>query len=129
MAMVLFMVGMAALTSCHKDYESKIIGKWKFYSAEASYGGQSMSMTIDQIAVMYGIPIDSDEFIIEFKNNGYVYADGDGVPYSIDGDKVTITSEGSSFSFRITELTYSKMSWRYTDKETGLDVIIHLRKA
>ena len=128
MAMVLFVASLATLTSCTKDYASKIIGKWKFKSCEAVVEGQSYSIDVDQLMAMYGASIDPDELILEFKDNGYVYADGDGTPYSVNGDKLTITAEGRTMELIISELTSSKLTLEYHDAEAGVDLTMHLNR-
>ena len=128
MAMVLFVVSMASLTSCQKDYSSLIIGKWEFQYVEATFNGQTFQLDVDDLASMVGMQIDSDELILEFKNNGYVYADGDGTPYKVDGSKLTITAEDQTMEFEITQLTSSKLTLEFHNDEVGMDMVMYLKR-
>ena len=108
MAMVLFVVGMTALTSCTKDNSDLIIGKWKFDKASVSFGGESMEMTAaDILAMMNYNGVSEDDFIIEFKSDGKVYASDEPEPanYTVDGDKLKIIAPDTTFEMLITKLT------------------------
>ena len=111
MAMVLFVVGMTTLTSCTKDNSDRIIGKWKFENASASFGGESFELTAADLAAMMELNDMSDEFIIEFKRDGKVYSADESEPanYKVDGDKLTIITPETSLVMIITELTQSKL--------------------
>ena len=108
MAMVLFVVGMTALTSCTKDNSDLIIGKWKFDKASVSFGGESMEMTAaDILAMMNYNGVSEDDFIFEFKSDGKVYASDESEPanYTVDGDKLKVIAPDTTFEMIITKLT------------------------
>ena len=106
MAMVLFVVGMATLPSCTKSNADLILGKWKLDKATASFGGQMFTMSASDLAAMMGSEIDVDELVVEFKNDGKVYSEGEADParYTIDGDKLSIITPEETFNMIITKL-------------------------
>ena len=108
MAMVLFVVGVTALTSCTKDNSDLILGKWKFDKASVSFGGESIQMTAaDLLAMMELNGLSEDELIFEFKSDGKVYAGGESGPanYTVDGNKLKVIAPDSTFDMIITNLT------------------------
>ena len=108
MTMVLFVIGMTSLSSCTKDNSDLILGKWKFDKATMSYGGESVQLTAADLAAMMDLQgISSDEFVVEFKSGGKVYASDEPEPanYTIDGDKLTVISPETTFTMTITKLT------------------------
>ena len=111
MAMVLFVIGMTALTSCTKDNSALILGKWKFDKATASYGGESVQLTAADLAAMMDLQGASDEFVVEFKSDGKVYASDEPEPanYTVDGSKLTIFTPLTTFRMTITKLTNSTL--------------------
>ena len=114
MAMVLFVVSMTALTSCTKDNDKLILGKWKLQSVTYQSAGQTVELTIAQMAALNGEEI--TDFFVEFKSDGYVYAsasiyfDEQGTRYSIEGDTLFIHEEGEDMEIDIVELSNKKMS-------------------
>ncbi len=106
MAMVLFVVGMATLPSCTKSNADLILGKWKLDKATASFGGQTFTMSVSDLAAMMGSEIDVDELVVEFKNDGKVYSEGETEParYTIDGDKLSIITPEETINMIITKL-------------------------
>ena len=108
LAMVLFVIGMTSLTSCTKDNSDLIIGKWKFDKASVSFGGESVEMTAADLAAMMNLNgFSEDEFIIEFKSDGKVYASDEPEPanYTVDGNKLTVFTPEETFKMNITKLT------------------------
>ena len=106
--MVLFVVGMTTLTSCTKDNSDLIIGKWKFDKATVSFGGETIQMTAaDMLAMMNYNGLSEDDFIIEFKSDGKVYAGDEPGPanYTVDGNKLTVITPETTFQMIITKLT------------------------
>ena len=73
--MVLFVVGMTALTSCSKSNEERILGKWELESISLNVNGMTMQMTPTQLAQLMGISLEEElgKIILEFKNDGYLY--------------------------------------------------------
>ena len=133
MAMVLFVVGMTALSSCTKSKEKKmILGKWELEKVSASMGGYTFQITADQLMEMlgeYGEEVgDVDEVILEFKNDGYVYFQGDGARYVLEGDKLTLEAGEDTLEATIIELTDSSLTLEGTesefDEETGMTMKI-----
>lgn len=112
MAMVLFVVGMTALTSCTKDNSDLIIGKWKFDKASVSFGGESMELTAADLAAMMELNgFSEDELIIDFKSDGKVYTNDEPEPanYTVDRNKLKIFTPEDSFEMIITKLTNSTL--------------------
>ena len=111
MAMVLFVMGMTALTSCTKDNSDLILGKWKFDKATMSYGGQTVQLTAADLADMMNLQGSSDEFVVDFKSDGKVYASDEPEPanYTIDGSKLTVFTPEITFRMTITKLTSSTL--------------------
>ena len=108
MAMVLFVFGMTALTSCTKDNSDLILGKWKFDKATVSFGGETIQMTAADLAAMMDLNgMSDDELIFEFKSDGKVYAGGESGPanYTVDGNKLKVISPDTIFEMIITKLT------------------------
>ena len=132
MAMVLFVVGMTALSSCTKSKEKMILGKWELEKVSASMGGYTFQITADQLMEMlgeYGEEVgDVDEVILEFKNDGYVYFQGDGTRYVLEGDKLTLEAGEDTLEATIIELTDSSLTLEGTesefDEETGMTMKI-----
>ena len=127
--MVLFVVGMTALTSCTKNKEKQILGKWKLEKVSVTLGGYTIQMTTAQLAEMlgeYGEGFeDVDEVVIEFKKDGNVYYQEESAKYVIDGEKLTLSdSNGESLEATIIELTKTEMTLEgkevEVDEETGI---------
>lgn len=132
MAMVLFVAGMTALTSCTKSNAKLILGKWQVENVTISSGGMTFQMTMQQLAEMLELNVDMPEVVIEFRNDGYAYADDDRIAYSVNEDKLTFYDEDGARQVDILELTSSKLSVGadFKDEETGLsyDVVVNLKK-
>lgn len=132
MAMVLFVVGMTAFTSCTKSNEKMILGKWKLENVTASFAGQTFNMSVsDLIALLEleGEEVDVEEVILEFKNDGYVYFQGEGVRYTVDDDILTLEEdENKTLQATITEMTKSEMTLEgeEKDEETGMTMVFGL---
>ena len=95
MAMLLCVVAFVGLSSCSKDNEDQIIGKWKV--VQHSYNDNGNGMEVDSRM--------GD--IWEFKSGGIVILDGEQTSYSISGDDITIM--GGMLFGSITTLTNSKL--------------------
>ena len=134
MAVVLFVMGMTALTSCTKSSEKMILGKWKLESVSASFAGQTFQMSVEELIEMLGTAFDDevedfDEVILEFRSDGYVYFQGESARYVIKDDKLIFEeSEDESLEATITELTKTEMTLEgketYVDEETGVSMTI-----
>lgn len=126
MAMVLFVVGMTALTSCTKSNEKRILGKWQLESISLNIEGMTMQMTPEQFVQMLGLPVDEEvgDLSIEFKNDGYVYAvNGDKVPYTVADNQLTIKMDDAEpLVATITQLTDKEMiiEAEEVDEESGM---------
>ena len=127
MAMVLFVVGMTAFTSCTKSNEKMILGKWKLETMSYTYLGQTIEMTMSQIAEMLGGE-EMDEIIIEFKNDGYSYVEDQATRYSVDDNTLTFYEEEGSIVLDIIELTRTTLSFGTKDEETGADIVANLKR-
>ena len=144
MAMVLFVIGMMALTSCSKGKDKLIIGKWEISSISISGGGYNMDLTMEEFYELLGADAeDAEPIVLEFRNDGKVYMvnmDADveeGLPYSIDGDKLTVqvTDEEGNEEYEtmiIKELTEKALTLERTGMVEELDddmtVALHFKK-
>lgn len=125
MTMVLFVVSMAAVTSCTKDNANLIIGRWKMSKITGSSHGVTYSMSINEFMEAYGEG-DMEDFIIEFKNDGKVYVGNDSSHYSVSGNKLTITEGEISVQLTIKKLTVSKLV--LVQKEDDVDMAIEFQR-
>ena len=120
MAMVLFVAGMTALTSCTKN-EQRIIGKWELNSMSYQSGGQTIELTMAQMAAPLGEEV--TDLVVEFKSNGYVYASAEGIideqgaRYSVNGNTLTVYEEDGDVEMDIVELNSSKLTLGKADDE------------
>jgi hypothetical protein len=144
MAIVLFVIGMTALTSCSKGKDKLIIGKWEISSISISGGGYNMDLTMEEFYELLGADAeDAEPIVLEFRNDGKVYMvnmDADveeGLPYSIDGDKLTVqvTDEEGNEEYEtmiIKELTEKALTLERTGMVEELDddmtVALHFKK-
>lgn len=144
MAMVLFVIGMTALTSCSKGKDKLIIGKWEISSISISGGGYNMDLTMEEFYELLGADAeDAEPIVLEFRNDGKMYMvnmDADveeGLPYSIDGDKLTVqvTDEEGNEEYEtmiIKELTEKALTLERTGMVEELDddmtVALHFKK-
>ena len=139
LTLVLFVMGMTALTSCSKGNDKLILGKWQLYSFTMSGNGYDLQMTMEEFyELMGGSAEDVEDIIIEFKSDGYVYMDEDRSPYSISGDKLMVeevddeTGEVEYETMTITELTEKALTLENSGyiEELGSDLklAIHFKK-
>lgn len=144
MAMVLFVIGMTALTSCSKGKDKLIIGKWEISSISISGGGYNMDLTMEEFYELLGADAeDAEPIVLEFRNDGKVYMVDteddveEGLPYSIDGDKLTVqvTDEEGNEEYEtmiIKELTEKVLTLERTGMVEELDddmtVALHFKK-
>ncbi len=91
-AMLLCVAAVATLSSCSKENEDLIIGKWEIVKCTSNLSGEDNSM----IGIIW-----------EFKTDGMMSANGQNVSYSIDGNNIILM--GGWFSGTITTLTKSKL--------------------
>lgn len=111
MAMLLFVMSMTALTSCNKEKENLIVGKWE--CTNATYTDAEGTQTIPWLNGM----------VWEFKADGTILSNGIDVDdeeieanatYVVVGDALTITGvdedgDIDSETYLIKELTKSKL--------------------
>lgn len=137
--MVLFVIGMTALTSCSKGKEKLIIGKWELTSFSISGGGYDMEMTMQEFYELIGGDTeDMESLVLEFKNDGYVYMDDYRSPYSVEGDRLIVEvtdDEDGEVEYEtmiIKELTEKAMTLEPADniEDLGEDIkmAIHFKK-
>ena len=119
MAMLLFVVSMTALTSCNKEKENLIVGKWE--CTTATYTEDGVTQSVPWLSGM----------VWEFKANGTIIAyalDEDDeeidatATYVVSGDALTITSvdedgDVDSETYLIKELTKSKLVLEERDED------------
>lgn len=123
--MVLFVVGMTALTSCSKSNEERILGKWELESISLNVNGMTMQMTPTQLAQLMEIPLEEElgKIILEFKNDGYLYYQDEKVEYTVNDDQLTIKmDDGEPLVATITELTNKELVFEAEDfnSESGI---------
>lgn len=108
MTMVLFIVSMTAVTSCSKDNTNLILGKWKMAKITGSAQGVTYTISMHEFMEAYG-GNGWDDFVIEFKNDGKVYAGDEAFSYSINRDKLTVFEGEDTVEMTINKLTSSKL--------------------
>ena len=123
--MVLFVVGMTALTSCSKSNEERILGKWELESISLNVNGMTMQLTPTQLAQLMGISLEEElgKIILEFKNDGYLYYQDEKVEYTVNDDQLTIKmDDGEPLVATITELTNKELVFEAEDlnSESGI---------
>ena len=123
--MVLFVVGMTALTSCSKSNEERILGKWELESISLNVNGMTMQLTPTQLAQLMGISLEEElgKIILEFKNDGYLYYQVEKVEYTVNDDQLTIKmDDGEPLVATITELTNKELVFEAEDlnSESGI---------
>lgn len=120
---------MAFITSCKKDNENLIIGKWQFDNV-------NLSITVDDPEIQAMV----DQFIngeilllnaelkntqLEFKGDGtYTLIDEDGTnpgTYSIDGDKITLDGDLATIKTLTKNALVIEMSETLTEEDDGMD--------
>lgn len=132
MVMLLFVVSMTALTSCNKEAENLIVGKWE--CTAATYTDEGTTYSVPELIGM----------IWEFKANGDLIGtilddedDYDDVSetasYVILGNILTITStdldgDVDSESYIIKELTKSKLVLEDDDNEWDENAVLEFKK-
>ena len=110
LTMVLFVVGLATMTSCNKDKEDLIVGKWQMESITLTEGEETMSLTVAEFASIFGEDIDIAA--VEFKSDGTMYelAENEYMgTYTVEGDKLTVVEDDEAQVMTIKELTSSKL--------------------
>ena len=121
LAMVLFVVGMTALTSCSKDNSELILGKWKMTKITGSVEGVTYTISIDEFLEAYGVE-DAEDFIIEFKSDGMVYAGDEVSPYSINRNTLTVTEGDDVVDMTIKKLTSSKLILSFSEEDVDMSM-------
>lgn len=132
MAMLLFVFSMTALTSCNKEAEKLIVGKWE--CTAASYTDEGSTCSVPELIGM----------IWEFKANGDLigtllddeddYDDiSETASYVILGNILTITStdldgDVDSDSYVIKELTKSKLVLEDDDDDWDETAILEFKR-
>lgn len=97
-AMLMCAVSFAWLSSCSKDYDDLIIGRWKIVQ-ESSDGVNWHKASLEGV-------------VYNFKTDGTIEALGMSVPYTIDGNTLVVNGR----TFTIISLTSSELIIR---KESG----------
>ena len=121
LAVVLFVVGMTALTSCSKDKTELILGKWKMTKITGTTQGMTYTISMDEFMEAYGVE-DAEDFIIEFKSDGMVYAGDEASPYSIVGNKLTISEDEDEIEMTIEKLTSAKLILGHTEEDVDMSI-------
>ena len=118
MALVLFVIGMTAMTSCSKSKDKLIVGKWKLETITASY--QGISQEIDP-SLWY-----DEDVYMEFTSDGKVISDGETASYSIEDDVLIMTDDYETIRVTIVELTKSTLV--LAEEEDGVSMELHFSK-
>lgn len=92
MAMMMCVVAFVGLSSCSKDDDELIVGKWKVVNSTNAYGEPD------------NMPIG---LTYTFNSNGTVECFGFTTNWSLDGDKLTLDGE----IITVEKLTSSGMTW------------------
>ena len=120
MAMLLFVISLATFTSCKKENENLILGKWECVTASFTEDGVTNS-----VPGVIGL-------VWEFKDNGTVVAtlpedldDGDTASYVVLDNQLTITStdehgDVDTKTYSIKELTKTKLM---LERSHGYDIL------
>lgn len=118
MAMLLFVFSMTALTSCNKEAENLIVGKWECTTATYTEEGSTYSVP-ELIGMIWEFKANGDLIgtILDVEDDDYTAE----ASYVILGNILTITStdldgDVDTESYVIKELTKSKLVLEETDE-------------
>ena len=118
MAMLLFVFSMTALTSCNKEAENLIVGKWECTTATYTDEGSTYSVP-ELIGMIWEFKANGDLIgtLLDVEDDDYTAE----ASYVILGNILTITStdldgDVDSESYVIKELTKSKLVLEETDE-------------
>ena len=118
MAMLLFVFSMTALTSCNKEAENLIVGKWECTTATYTDEGSTYSVP-ELIGMIWEFKANGDLIgtILDVEDDDYTAE----ASYVILGNILTITStdldgDVDTESYVIKELTKSKLVLEETDE-------------
>ena len=118
MAMLLFVFSMTALTSCNKEAENLIVGKWKCTTATYTDEGSTYSVP-ELIGMIWEFKANGDLIgtLLDVEDDDYTAE----ASYVILGNILTITSTDldgdiDTESYVIKELTKSKLVLEETDE-------------
>ena len=118
MAMLLFVFSMTALTSCNKEAENLIVGKWECTTATYTEEGSTYSVP-ELIGMIWEFKANGDLIgtILDVEDDDYTAE----ASYVILGNILTITSTDldgdiDTESYVIKELTKSKLVLEETDE-------------
>ena len=121
MAVVLFVIGMTALTSCSKDNSELILGKWKLTKITGTTQGVSYTVSIDEFMAAYGAE-DAEDFIMEFKSDGTVCIGNEVTTYSINHSTLTVVEDEGPVEMTIEKLTSSTMILGHTEEDVEMSI-------
>ena len=121
--LVLFVAvgSMAAMTSCTKDKESSIVGKWQYVNAtvDINIDDPELQQMLDWFiqAIQQNLDEENNGLILEFKSDNTVVStytyDGETTTetdqYSVNGDKLTVGTGELTEEMTIETLTSSKL--------------------
>ena len=123
MAMLLLVFLMTAITSCKKESQNLILGKWECVTASFTEDGET-----NPVPGVVGL-------VWEFKANGTVIAtlpedldDGDTASYVVLNNQLTITStdengDVNTKTYTIKELTKTKLMLEMLEGSSGNDLL------
>lgn len=125
--MLLGIVAMISLSSCKKDNEDLIIGKWNVVSQSAM--GQTMNLSQIGMTMTW-------EFLKDGTGNmnmtmnfmGQNMDESEAFSYTVDGDKLIMTAEGETETVTIVNLDKKVLELEMTDvdEDTGAPMTIQM---
>jgi hypothetical protein len=106
LAMMLCIAAMGLTTSCSKDNEDLIVGKWKCTASTTTI----TNLTTNEVTTRNDPSVVG--MIIEFTKDGKMIFDGQTVSYTVNGSELTeIFDNGEQNKFDINELTENKLKF------------------
>lgn len=125
--MLLGIVAMISLSSCKKDNEDLIIGKWNVVSQSAM--GQTMNLSQMGMTMTW-------EFLKDGTGNmnmtmnfmGQTMDESEAFSYTVDGDKLIMTAEGETETVTIVNLDKKVLELEMTDvdEDSGAPMTIKM---
>ena len=130
MAMLLFVFSMTALTSCNKEAENLIVGKWECTTATYTDEGSTYSVP-ELIGMIWEFKANGDLIgtLLDVEDDDYTAE----ASYVILGNILTITSTDldgdiDTESYVIKELTKSKLVLEDDDNEWDENAVLEFKK-
>ena len=126
-AMLLGIVAMISLSSCKKDNEDLIIGKWNVVSETAM--GQTMNLSQMGMTMTWEFLKDgTGKMNMTMNFMGQNMNESEDFAYTVDGDKLIMTAEGETETVTIVNLDKKVLELEMTDvdEDTGAPMTIQM---